>query len=348
MTTTPEHRGLLRLVPHARGKRSPVTCELKCGNACAHEAPNPTSNEYFPDVVERALSRRGALGAVGAGALALAFTPTSAAAAAPAGTEAHGRGRALRFSPIAPVPATVDAVTVPKGWTWEPLIRWGDPLFDDSPEFDPLHQTAAAQEQQFGYNNDYLDIIPLQGRRGRRAVAWSTTSTPTRTSCSPRRPTRRCSTSRSASRWPHTASPSSSCAARHPGAPGRTSAGLGATAGSRCRPRSPSVARRPGTRCCAPRTTRSAALSWAPRTTAPGVPRRGARCSRARRTSTSTSWRRATPENARYGIPSAPLGSRVVDRRPAFRRAPAGLRERGQPVRLDRRGRPVRPRPRLP
>ncbi len=172
MTTTPEHRGLLRLVPHARGKRSPVTCELKCGNACAHEAPNRSDNDYFPEVASRALSRRKALGAAGAGALALALAPaTPAAASVSTGAAGHTGGRALRFGAIDPVPATVDAVTVPKGWTWRPLIRWGDPLFDDAPDFDPQHQTAAGQERQFGYNNDYLDILPLAGHRGRRALA---------------------------------------------------------------------------------------------------------------------------------------------------------------------------------
>ncbi|HAK62624.1 MAG TPA: hypothetical protein DCO82_05210, partial [Alphaproteobacteria bacterium] len=27
--------------------------------------------------------------------------------------------------------------------------------------FDPLHQTAAAQERQFGYNNDFVAFLPL-------------------------------------------------------------------------------------------------------------------------------------------------------------------------------------------
>ena len=62
-------------------------------------------------------------------------------------------------------------MTVPKGWAWQPVIRWGDPLFAGAPEFDPLHQSAAAQARQFGYNCDYLDILPMQGRRGRRALA---------------------------------------------------------------------------------------------------------------------------------------------------------------------------------
>ena len=165
MTIPPDHRRLLGLAPHARGKRSPVTCELKCGNACAHDAPNSSANDYFPDVAAHALSRRGLLGAAGAGALALALAPATpaAAAAASVATAAGARGHSLRFAAIDPVPATVDAVTVPDGWTWRAVIRWGDPLFADAPEFDLEHQSAAAQEQQFGYNCDYLDILPMGG-----------------------------------------------------------------------------------------------------------------------------------------------------------------------------------------
>lgn len=168
MTIAPENRTLLSLAPHARGKRSPITCLLKCGDQCAHAAPNTTDNEYFPDVATRALSRRGVLGAAGAGALALAISPAASSPAAAA--RLPGRGRGLRFSPIAPVPATVDAVTVPDGYAWKAVIRWGDPLFADSPEFDPANQTGASQAAQFGYNCDYLDIIALDGQRGRTAL----------------------------------------------------------------------------------------------------------------------------------------------------------------------------------
>ncbi|MBR7743256.1 PhoX family phosphatase [Phycicoccus sp. BSK3Z-2] len=153
---------------HARGKRSAVTCELKCGNQCAHDVPNTSDNDSFRDVASRAFSRRRMLGGVGGGALAIALAPSMEASAKgrPAGT-----GKGLRFSPVAPVPADVDAVTVPKGWTWSPVVRWGDPLFDDSAEFDPTAQTEESQLGQFGYNCDYLDVLPLDGNRGRRAVA---------------------------------------------------------------------------------------------------------------------------------------------------------------------------------
>ena len=50
---------------------------------------------------------------------------------------------------------------VAPGYKVSTLIRWGDPLHADSPEFDPRRQTAAAQERQFGANNDYIAFMPL-------------------------------------------------------------------------------------------------------------------------------------------------------------------------------------------
>ncbi len=41
------------------------------------------------------------------------------------------------------------------------LIRWGDPVYPDAPAFDPNNQSAAAQERQFGYNNDFVAFMPL-------------------------------------------------------------------------------------------------------------------------------------------------------------------------------------------
>ena len=41
------------------------------------------------------------------------------------------------------------------------LIRWGDPLFSDAPEFDIDAQTAEKQLRQFGYNCDYVGYLAL-------------------------------------------------------------------------------------------------------------------------------------------------------------------------------------------
>ena len=51
------------------------------------------------------------------------------------------------------------------------LIRWGDPLFADAPEFDPLNQTADAQIKQFGYNNDYIGYLALEPKHNQQARA---------------------------------------------------------------------------------------------------------------------------------------------------------------------------------
>jgi secreted PhoX family phosphatase len=50
---------------------------------------------------------------------------------------------------------------VAEGHGIQPLIRWGDPILADAPDFDATRQSADRQARQFGYNNDYLDFFPL-------------------------------------------------------------------------------------------------------------------------------------------------------------------------------------------
>ncbi|NUL46064.1 PhoX family phosphatase [Cellulosimicrobium funkei] len=152
----------LPMAGHTRGNRLPITCELKCGNACSHEAPNTSGNTHFRDVANAAISRRAALG-LGSGLAAAVVVGANALREAPAAQAANGfhpkGGGKLSFEAIAPVQRSVDNVTVPAGYDWAPIIRWGDPLFDDSPEFDLENQTGASQAKQFGYNSDYLDVF---------------------------------------------------------------------------------------------------------------------------------------------------------------------------------------------
>jgi secreted PhoX family phosphatase len=173
---------LLPMLGHTKGKRSPVTCALKCDNACSGEVCNTSSNSYFRDIASATMSRRAALGFGAAGALAVAFggaltSPGTAVADGGTGLSAaakNGYGKSkLRFAAIAPVDAAVDALTVPDGFTWQPVIRWGDPIFKDAPDFNLDNQGAAAQARQFGYNNDYTDILELPGSKGRRAVLFA-------------------------------------------------------------------------------------------------------------------------------------------------------------------------------
>ena len=50
---------------------------------------------------------------------------------------------------------------VAPGYDVRTLIRWGDPLHADAPEFRPGRQTADEQERQFGMNNDFVAYMPL-------------------------------------------------------------------------------------------------------------------------------------------------------------------------------------------
>ncbi|MYS69715.1 DUF839 domain-containing protein, partial [Streptomyces sp. SID5926] len=96
------------------------------------------------------------------------------AQAAPAAGKGHGRpakasgARGLRFTPVAP--NTDDAVTVPEGYRQEVVIRWGEPILRGAPAFDPEKQSAEAQAGQFGYNNDFLALLPLRGEHDRQLL----------------------------------------------------------------------------------------------------------------------------------------------------------------------------------
>ena len=64
------------------------------------------------------------------------------------------------------VPWGVDGhMHIPEGYRADVLLRWGDPLGAGAPAFDPHRMTAAAQEQQFGYNCDYTTFLPLGSGR---------------------------------------------------------------------------------------------------------------------------------------------------------------------------------------
>jgi uncharacterized protein len=184
-------REIRRLLPVIRAAghsgRSEMTCLYRCGNACSHPVPNQSDNEYFGDMVNAEVSRRqvmraGAAGALVLGvagtALAASSTPALAAGAATAGspaeaartgkpgTSAAGNGE-LTFKPIPP--NKLDTLIVPNGYDHAVVIRWGDPVVPGAAAFDITAQTAEKQAKQFGYNNDFAAVLPLD-RHGRQAL----------------------------------------------------------------------------------------------------------------------------------------------------------------------------------
>ncbi|SMC43728.1 hypothetical protein SAMN06297251_102205 [Fulvimarina manganoxydans] len=124
------------------------------------EGLNPTSNPTMGEIIARRFSRRGFLqGSLAATAIAATVSPMALLAA----DEAHAETGAKRFD-FKEVTAGVDADHhVAEGYDADVLLRWGDGLFPDSPDFDPTNQTPESQARQFGYNNDFVGFIPIDG-----------------------------------------------------------------------------------------------------------------------------------------------------------------------------------------
>lgn len=122
-------------------------------------AVNPTDNRTMGDIIARRFSRRGFLrGSLAVSAIAATVGPVALISADKARAAA---GSAFAFDELEA--GIDDKHHVAPGYDADVLLRWGDPLFADSPEFDPTKQTAEAQARQFGYNNDYVGYIAIDG-----------------------------------------------------------------------------------------------------------------------------------------------------------------------------------------
>lgn len=123
--------------------------------------PRPEENE-FDRVVERAISRRGFLGGVlafgsGAAVMGTAFLGSA--------TRADAQ-QTSRFA-FEGIPAQTDGtVHVPEGYTWETLVRWGDPLFSGVAEFDQeTGGSVADSDKVFGENTDGMELFLIGDRQ---------------------------------------------------------------------------------------------------------------------------------------------------------------------------------------
>ena len=132
------------------------TTQLEEADGAGH---NPSANPTMGEIISKRFSRRSFLqGSLAVSAIAATVSPVALMTAEKAKA---ATGSAFSFPEIE---AGVDANHhVAEGYDADVLLRWGDALFTDSPEFDPKNQTADAQARQFGYNNDYVGFIPLEG-----------------------------------------------------------------------------------------------------------------------------------------------------------------------------------------
>ncbi|MGZ5403239.1 MAG: PhoX family protein [Nocardioides sp.] len=167
MTISPTRR-LIPLLPTTRhGSRSHLTCQYRCGNACDQPVPNPTEHPTFHAVAQQALARRSLL-KIGAGAGALTVTGLATGGTLAAAAVAGNTAGTWRFTPVPPNNA--DRVTVPKGFRAEVVISWGDRVEKGATTFDVNNQTPESAARQFGYNNDYVGVLPHPSRSRRRVM----------------------------------------------------------------------------------------------------------------------------------------------------------------------------------
>jgi uncharacterized protein len=120
---------------------------------------NTSDNPTMGEIISRRFSRRNVLkGALAASAITATVSPLALLAA----DKAKAAGTSV-FS-FTELEAGVDADHhVAEGYDADVLLRWGDALFPDSPAFDPTSQSADKQRRQFGYNNDFIGYVPLDG-----------------------------------------------------------------------------------------------------------------------------------------------------------------------------------------
>ena len=139
-----------------------MTCQYRCNNACDHPEPNVSGNPHIGEILRAAVSRRAMLGGTAAVSAALVIDPRLSPAAAATGEGPARRGvEDLTFRPVPP--NRRDIVSVPPGYEPDVLIRWGDRVLPDAPHFNPYEQTPEAQAGQFGYNIDYIGVLPIDG-----------------------------------------------------------------------------------------------------------------------------------------------------------------------------------------
>ncbi len=110
-------------------------------------------DEVAANLIEFRVSRRAVLEGLG---IAVAMTALAETGLGVGSAEAGG---GLGFAELAK--SNDETHHVAAGYDARVLIRWGDPIVKGAPPFDPKAVDAASQEQQFGYNCDFVAFMPL-------------------------------------------------------------------------------------------------------------------------------------------------------------------------------------------
>ncbi|MEX5578778.1 PhoX family phosphatase [Pseudophaeobacter sp. A-200-2] len=152
--------------------RKQIINDPEIGNkAEAYEAfddipTNPRLERTIGDVINARYGRRDLLkGMLGVSATTALFGTSALIAPNEATAGGHGGSR-YNFEEL--TWGNDETHHIADGYDADVLLRWGDPITADAPEFDVMNQSAEAQLKQFGYNNDYVGFTPLnaEGTRG--------------------------------------------------------------------------------------------------------------------------------------------------------------------------------------
>ncbi|WP_300034851.1 PhoX family phosphatase [uncultured Roseobacter sp.] len=125
---------------------------------------NPNLGRTIGDVINARYGRRDVMkGILGVSATTALFGTSAMIAPKQASAAAGGR---YNFEEL--TWGNDEEHHIAEGYNADILLRWGDPITADAPEFDVMNQTAEAQLKQFGYNNDYVGFTALndEGTRG--------------------------------------------------------------------------------------------------------------------------------------------------------------------------------------
>jgi secreted PhoX family phosphatase len=118
------------------------------------EAVNPSTEPAIGEVI----SRRTLLKGIAAGSAYGLFGPLSGCASG----AMQGGSDGSAAPTFAEVPrSTGDGIRVPAGYTAQVLLRQGDPIRPNTPDYNPATQTGEQQERQFGTDPDFISFMSL-------------------------------------------------------------------------------------------------------------------------------------------------------------------------------------------
>jgi secreted PhoX family phosphatase len=135
------------------------------------------SGETFEEVRQE-LSRRRLLQGMSVAALTAAAQPVLAVAGADAAGAAEGDddgynpgvSTGLGFTEV-PI-GTTDEWVIAKNHVGKVLLAWGDPIHAGDVAKDARTLTPAEQERRFGFNNDYIALVPFPFLNEDRGLLW--------------------------------------------------------------------------------------------------------------------------------------------------------------------------------